>query len=59
MLSPHRMHTNGLKMYRAGADLSELTNAVAIELKTSGKHKELHIKKNEELVERSNGSSRL
>ena len=32
LLSHHRLHTNGLKMYRAGADLSQLTNAVAIEL---------------------------
>ena len=55
VLSHHRLHTNGLKMYRAGADLSQLTNAVAIELKTFGNRRECRIKKNEELMERCNG----
>ena len=55
VLSHHRLHTNGLKMYRAGADLSQLTNAVAIELKTFGTRREYHIKKNEELMERCHG----
>ncbi len=55
MLSPARAHKNGLKVHRAGADLSQLQNAYAIELSPSGNHRLMNIQKNKDLIARSKG----
>ena len=45
MLSVHNAHANAATIHRVGADRSQLSNAVCIELATEGPNREINIQK--------------
>ena len=55
LLSPHSVHRNAAKISAAGANMKNLSNAVAMELASQGALRAEHIKKNEELIKRAGG----
>jgi hypothetical protein len=55
MLSPHNVHRNASNIQKVGADLKQLTNAVAIELAPSGPNRTEQIAANRLLGERAGG----
>ena len=55
MLSVHNVHANAATIHKVGADRSQLTNAVCIELATEGHNREINIQKNRALVARAKG----
>ena len=52
---PHNAHRNGLRIHTVGADLKQLTNALCMELATTGSRRQEHIDKNEALIKRAGG----
>jgi len=56
MLSPRNAHRNAARIRRVGADLKQLTNAVAMELAPSGTlSREAQVEANMDLIRRSDG----
>ena len=55
MLSPHNVHRNAARIHQAGADRSQLTNAVCIEIAPSGNMRDEQLSKNRALIDRSAG----
>ena len=55
MLSVHNAHANAATIVKVGADRSQLSNAVCIELATEGHAREINIQKNKTLVARAKG----
>ena len=55
MLSPHNAHSNFLKIKMVGADMTQLTNAVAIELAQAGAAREEQFIANARLVKSADG----
>ena len=55
MLSVHNAHANAATIVKVGADRSQLSNAVCIELATEGHAREINIQKNKALVARAKG----
>ena len=45
MLIVHNVHDNAATVHNVGADRSQLSNAVCIELATEGHHREINIQK--------------
>ena len=54
MLSVHNVHANAATVHKVGADRSQLSTAVCIELATEGHNREINIQKNRALVARAN-----
>ena len=55
MLSPHNAHRNFLSIKMVGADMTQLTNAVAIELAQAGAARDQQFKANARLVKSADG----
>ena len=55
MPSPHNVHRNASNIQKVGADIKQLTNAVATELAPSGAHRADQLNANRLLVERADG----
>ena len=50
MLSVHNVHANAATVHKVGADRSQLSNAVCIELATEGHNREINIQKIKHLL---------
>ena len=55
MLSPHNAHRNCLSIHKVGADMTQLTNAVAMELPAAGRARDEQFIANERLVKAADG----
>ena len=55
MLSPHNAHRNCLSIHKVGADMSQLINAVAMELPAAGRARDEQFIANERLVKAADG----
>ena len=55
MLSPHNAHRNCLSIHKVGADMTQLINAVAMELPASGRWRNEQFSANERLVKAAAG----
>jgi hypothetical protein len=55
LLSPHNVHRNAARIKSCGADVKQLTNALCMELATSGKTRDDHLEKNSKLIGRAAG----
>ena len=55
LLSPHNAHRNLYNIYKSGADLKELANAMCIELPLAGKLRAEHLEKNKVVIQRADG----
>jgi hypothetical protein len=55
LLSPYNAHRNAARIDRGGADIKQLTNAIAMELAPHGRKRDSEIKANLDLIKRSNG----
>ena len=55
LLSPHNAHRNAAKIHVAGANISNLANALCVELASHGPMRDEHIQKNMALIERALG----
>ena len=55
LLSPHNSHHNAALIKAAGADLSQLSNAWAVEIAPSGANRQKVLEKNKEVIRRANG----
>ena len=56
MLSPHNSHRNAGKIHKVGADMKQLSNALAMELALDGEERDANIKANEPLVQAQEAS---
>ncbi len=55
MLSPHNVHRNAVRIHLVGGGMTQLTNAVCIELAPSGARREKQLVANKKLVDRAGG----
>ena len=55
MLSPHNAHRNCLSIHKVGADMTQLINAVAMELPAAGRARDEQFIANERLVKAADG----
>ena len=55
LLSPHNCHRNASRIHKCGADLKQLTNALCMELATTGKTRQAHLDKHASLIKRAGG----